>query len=189
MIRQSLQLAIAACVVIAFYAGTVMGHGRVLPEDDTCVRRVGGNMVHLSTYQPQYDQRVEYCTEIPVAGDTYLVVDLIDEALRKMPVGLKVFRGNVSEGETVAHVNANYHTDGVIQGLGKLEKGLYSLVVTAEGIPPLNYHYQLRVEMVDYGKLARAWAGPGIVMLFLLWLIYKLARSGRFRSLFGSRHS
>jgi hypothetical protein len=189
VVRQSIQSAIAACVlvVVGFYAGTALGHGRVSLEDDICVRQVGENMVHLSAYQPQHDQTGQYCTEIPVAGDTYLVVDLIDQALRNMPVSMKVFRGETGEGETVAQVNANYYPDGVISGIGKLDKGLYSVVVTAEGIPPLIYYYRLRVEMVDYAKIARASIGPGIVLLVLSWLIYKLIQSGRLRRWFGSR--
>lgn len=188
MVRQSIKSAIAAFVVIVFYAGTVMGHGRVAPEEDNCVRKIGNNMLHLSAYQPQYDQKGEYCTEIPVAGDIYLVVDLIDQALRNMPVGLKVFRGSETDGETVAQVSADYHPDGVINGVGKLEKGLYSLVVTAEGVPPLNYYYQLRVEMVDYAKEARVWIVYALVTLLLLWLTYKLVQSGRLRTLFNFRH-
>ncbi|MXS86405.1 hypothetical protein ABO04_11040 [Nitrosomonas sp. HPC101] len=175
------------CVLaILCYANTALGHGRVSLEEDTCVRQIGENMVHLNTYQPQFDQNGHYCTEIPVAGDTYLVVDLIDLGLREMPVGMQVFRGAEKEGEAIVQVNAAYHPDGVINGIGKLEKGLYSVVVTAEGVPPLNYYYQLRVEMVDYGKLARTWAGPVIAILFLGWLIYKLIQSGRLRNWFKS---
>ncbi|WP_304055921.1 hypothetical protein [Nitrosomonas communis] len=187
MARQSIQSLMAAFIIaVACYAGTAMGHGKVTPEEDVCVRQVGGNMLHLSTYQPQHDQNKQYCTEIPLAGETYLVVDLLDQPLRNMPVGLKVFRGDAEEGETVAQVNANYHPDGVISGIGKLDKGLYSVVVTAEGIPPLNYYYQLRVEMADYGKIARAWIGPIIAMLFLLWLTQRFMQSGRWRTWFDS---
>lgn len=188
MIRRSIQSIITACIVVAtFYAGTAMGHGRESLEEDVCMRQVGGNMVHLSAYQPQYDQNSQYCTDIPAAGDTYLVVDLIDQPLRNMPVSLTVFRGDTNEGETVAQVNADYHPDGVIGGIGKLEQGLYSVVVTAEGIPPLNYQYHLRVEMIDYGKVARAWTAPVMAMLLLSWLMYRLVRSGRWRAWFGSR--
>ena len=50
-------------------------HGKESLEEDSCVRRIGENMVHLSAYQPQYDIGAQYCTEIPKGGDTYLVVD------------------------------------------------------------------------------------------------------------------
>lgn len=187
ILKHSIQLAFMTCVLaILCYANIALGHGRVSLEEDSCVRQIGDNMVHLNTYQPQFDRSGHYCTEIPAAGDTYLVVDLIDLALREMPVGMKVFRGTEREGEAIVQVSAAHHPDGVINGIGKLEKGLYSVVVTAEGVPPLNYYYQLRVEMVDYGKLARTWAGPVIAFLFLGWLIYKLIQSGRMRSWFKS---
>ncbi|SDZ04709.1 hypothetical protein [Nitrosomonas halophila] len=190
MVRQSIKSAIAACVlVLGAYAGTALGHGRVSLEEDTCVRQVGENMVHLSAYQPQFDQAGHYCTDIPVAGDTYLVIDLVDQALRNMPVSMKVMREDAGESATVTQINADYYPDGVISGIGTLDKGLYSVVVTAEGIPPLNYHYRLRVEMVDYGKIARAWTGPVIALLLLSWLIYKLIQSGRLRGWFGSRRT
>ena len=185
---KSLYLTVTAFVfVIMWSISTAWGHGRVSLEEDNCVRQIGENMVHLNTYQPQYDQTGHYCTEIPVAGDTYLVVDLIDPALRNMPVGMQVFRGEEKGGEAIVQVKADYHPDGVINGIGKLDKGLYSVMVTAEGVPPLNYYYQLRVEMVDYGKLVRTWAGPVIAILFFGWLMYKLVQSGRLRSWFKSQ--
>lgn len=187
MLKRLVQLAFMTCVLaIVCYTNTALGHGRVSLEEDTCVRQIGENMVHLNTYQPQFDRGGHYCTEIPMAGDTYLVVDLIDLALRDMPVGMKVFRGEEKEGDAIIQVNAAHHPDGVINGIGRLDKGLYSVIVTAEGVPPLNYYYQLRVEMIDYGKLARTWAGPAIALLFLSWLLYKLIQSGRLRSWFKS---
>ena len=187
--KRSIQSITAVCLlVVIFYASTAMGHGRVAMAEDPCARHAGGNMVHLSAYQPQYDQKEQYCTEIPIAGDTYFVVDLVDQPLRGMPVSLKIFRGDDNEGETVAQVKADYHPDGVISGIGKLDKGLYSVVVTAEGIPPLQYAYQLRVDMIDYGNVARAWAGPLIAVLFLSWLMYRLIQSGRWRQWLGSRN-
>lgn len=188
VLKQSLYSIVTAFVfVILCSTSTAWGHGRVSLEEDNCVRQVGENMVHLNTYQPQYDQAGHYCTEIPAAGDTYLVVDLIDPALRNMPVSMKVFRGEEKGGEAIVQVKADYHPDGVINGIGKLDKGLYSVMVTAEGVPPLNYYYQLRVEMVDYGKLVRTWAGPAVAILFLGWLMYKLVQSGRLRSWFKSQ--
>lgn len=185
MLIRSLQKAVTACILVFLsIAGPAWGHGKVSLEEDTCVRKIGDNMVHLNTYQPQHDKGGHYCTELPISGDTYLVVDLIDPALRNMPVSMKVFRGEGKEGEAIVQVNADYHPDGVINGIGKLDKGLYSVMVTAEGVPPLNYYYQLRVEMVDYGKLARTWAGPVVAILFLGWLIYKLVLSGRLKSWF-----
>lgn len=187
MIKQSIQLTISTCILVLCYVGTVFGHGKVPLEDDICVRMAGGNMVHLSTYQPQFDVNEQYCTEIPTEGETYLVVDLLDPALRNMPVSVKVFRGGSEDGETVAQINADYYSDGVINGIGRLDKGLYSVVVTAEGVPPLNYHYQLRVAMLDYGKVARSMIGPMIAMLILSWIAYRFLQSRRIRFPFNLR--
>jgi len=185
-----MQAVIVCCgLIAAVNTSVVQAHGAVPLEEDICVRQVGENMVHLSAYQPQHDQTGQYCTEIPVAGETYLVIDLVDPALRNMPVSLKVFRGATPEGEMVTQVNADYYPNGVINGLGRLDQGEYSLLVTAEGVPPLNYHYQLRVEMVDYAKMARQAIGPAIVLLVLSWLIFKLVQSGRISKWFGARQN
>src|SRR5215831_5140071 len=39
-------------------------HGDVTIEEDSCVRRVGGNLVHFNAYQPQHEARAQYCTDI-----------------------------------------------------------------------------------------------------------------------------
>ena len=81
MVRQVTQAG-ALILIAALYAGNAAAHGRESLEEDSCVRRIGENMVHLSAYQPQFDTSAQYCTEIPKVGDTYLVVDLIDPANR-----------------------------------------------------------------------------------------------------------
>lgn len=189
MVKRLTQAGIAAFVLVAMlYVGNVFAHGRVSLEEDPCVRKIGENMVHLSAYQPQYDESGHYCTDIPLAGDTYLVIDLIDAALRNMPVTVQVSRGNETDGETVMRLPADYHPDGVINSISKLEKGLYSVVVTAEGIPPLKYQYQLRVEMIDYAKLFRASIAPIMGIVILAWIIYRFTQSKRFRKWRASRH-
>src|SRR5262245_58122896 len=61
-------------------------HGATSGEDDPCLRRVGERVVHFSAYQPQYELKDQYCTDIPKEGDTFLVVDLVDPSLRNEPV-------------------------------------------------------------------------------------------------------
>ena len=76
-------------------------------EEDTCMRRMGDNsMVHLSAYQPQHEPGDQYCTEIPKEGETFLVVDLVDQALRaNVPRGNPHCAGtNEIEDETVTYV-------------------------------------------------------------------------------------
>ncbi|SEN33107.1 hypothetical protein [Nitrosomonas marina] len=137
-----------------FYSGFVAAHGNVPLENDVCVRMMAGSMVHLSTYQPQYDPQAEYCTEIPHEGETFWVLDIIDHALRTMPIDIRIVRGSGdSTGDTVASMYSTEHTDGVIKGAFNLDKGDYTLLVTGVGIPSFHYEYPLSIQTTNYTNL------------------------------------
>lgn len=178
----------AFILIAALYAGAAGAHGKESLEEDSCVRRIGENMVHLSAYQPQFDATGQYCTEIPKGGDTYLVVDLVDPALRDMQIGMRVIKGtNENEDETVSLLRPSYHPDGVIRGETSLDQGLYTVIITAEGLPPLSYRYPLRVQMVNYANIFRTAVGPLIGLLLLGLLAYKLMKSKRMQRWRSSR--
>ena len=189
MVRQITKAGIAVTLLaMALHAGTAGAHGKVTMEEDSCMRRVGENMIHLSTYQPQVDEDGHYCTDIPHAGSTILVIDLVDPSLRDMPIGMKIIRGNkADEGEAVANIRPALYQDGVISTQSILDQGKYLIQITAEGIPPLNYEYHLRVEMINYANVFRATIGPAVGLLLTTILGYKLIRSRRFREWIASR--
>jgi hypothetical protein len=190
--RQAQAGAAAFILIAALYAGGVAAHGRESLEEDTCVRRAGEIMVHLSAYQPQFAPSEQYCTEIPQSGDTFLVVDLVDPVLREMPVGMRVIEGNgeEAEDEVVAYqLRPSYHPDGVIQGETSLEPGPYTVIITAEGQPPLRYQYPLRVEMVNYGNILRMAIIPLAGLLLLAFFGYRLMKSKRVQRWLASRRS
>ena len=185
MVRQVTQIGIAIIFFAAMlYSGAVVAHGKVAMEEDSCMRHIGENMIHLSVYQPQHDVDGHYCTDIPLAGDAVLVVDLVDPAMREMPVGLKVFKGRSEEdGEIITNLQPTYYQDGVISTMSPMfDKGVYSISVTAEGMPPLNYRYQLRVEMINYANVFRATIGPAVGLLIITFILYKIMRSQRVRN-------
>lgn len=169
--------------------GLAGAHGNVAIEEDSCVQRVGGNLVHFNAYQPQNEAKAQYCTEIPGEGDTFLVVDLVDPSLRNMPVGVRVVRGlsETAEAETVAYWPPATHPDGVVRGEAKLIKGLYKLIITPEGFSPSSY--LLRVQQVDYLTIIRKAIGPLTVLLFLALIGYELSKSKRWRNWRFSGHS
>ena len=179
MIKQVIQSIVI--VVAALYCGAVVAHGKVSMEEDTCTRRLDDySMVHLSAYQPQFEPSAQYCTEIPKGGDTYLVVDLVDLALRDIPIGMRVIKGtSETEDETVTYLRPSYHPDGVIKGETSLDQGLYTVIITAEGQPPLRYQYPLRVQMINYANIFRTAVGPLIGLLLLALFAYKLLKSKR----------
>lgn len=191
MVRQMTQAGATALMLVAvLYAGAAAAHGKVSLEEDSCVRRIGDSMVHLSAYQPQFEPSAQYCTEIPKGGDTHLVVDLVDQALREMPVGMRVVRGtSETEDETVSFVRPSVHPDGVIRGETSLDQGLYTVIITADGLPPLRYQYPLRVQMINYANVFRTAVLPLIGLLLLTLLAYKLMKSKRMQAWRASRRS
>ncbi len=185
-----ISLPLLALVLAAVIGPTAaVAHGNVSMEEDICVRKIGGNMVHFSAYQPQIEPKAQYCTEIPDVGDTFLVVDLVDPSLRNMPVGVKIIQGvnenEQDEAKTVAYWKPVSHPDGVVRGEATLEKGLYKLIITAEGLSPSTY--LLRVQQADYSKLGRAALGPLVLLLVLGVVVYELSKSGRVRGWLASR--
>jgi hypothetical protein len=170
----------AFAFLMLLFPGLAHAHGTVAMEEDLCVQRVGGHLVHFNAYQPQNEAKAQYCTEIPGEGDTFLVVDLVDAGLRHTPVGVRVVRGlsETTEGETVAYWPPATHPDGVVRGEARLAKGLYKLIISPEGFSPSSYH--LRVQQVDYAKMGRQAMGPLAVFLVLALIGYEFSKSKRF---------
>ena len=168
------------------HSGVASAHGTTSGEDDPCLRRVGERVVHFSAYQPQYELTGQYCTDIPKEGDTFLVVDLVDPALRSESVGMRVVRGNGSneaEAQIVADFRPSTHPDGVLRGEVRLDEGLYTVTIAAEKQNLMRHpQYLLRVQMTDYQKLVRTVAMPLLGVLLVAWLGYKLIRSKWLRS-------
>jgi len=193
MIQRIIQGTITLCLLLAgLFPSSAMAHGNVTIEEDSCMRRIGGNMVHFSAYQPQNEPKAQYCTEIPEGGDTFLVVDLVDKSLRNLPLSVRIVKGQVEGGkdeedQTVAYWKPASHPDGVVRGEAKLEKGFYRLIITAEGLSPSSY--LLRVQQVDYSKIGRKAVGPVMVLLVLALVGYELSKGGRMRRWFGSRRT
>jgi len=170
-------------LVAALYPGAAAAHEGADLEVDPCVRWVGESAVHFNAYQPQYELKAQYCTDIPKTGETFLVVDLVDPALRNVPVGLRIVKGfDGTEAQTVANWRPSHHPAGVVSGETTLDEGLYRVIITAEGRNPLRYQYLLRVQMIDYQKLVRTVVVPLIGVLLLALLLYKLVRSKWLRS-------
>lgn len=177
-------------LIAALYTGMAGAHGKVSLEQDSCVRGAEGSKVHLSTYQPQNEPTAHYCTEIPAEGETFFVVDLIDQALRNMPVTMRIVRGDSATGdETVSLLRADYHPDGVLGGRVNLDQGNYTVFITGESVPPVHYQYPLRVQQINYAKLARSATGPLFISLLLILLGYKLVRSKRVQNWLASRRT
>ena len=168
-------------VAALFDPGIAAAHGTVSGEDDPCLRRVGEKVVHFNAYQPQYELRGQYCTDIPKEGETFLVVDLVDPSLRNEPVGMRVTKGRgtqEAEDQIVADVRPSLHPDGILRGEVRLDEGLYTVTISAEKQNLMKRpQYLLRVHMIDYQQLVQTVAAPLLGLLLVAWLGYKLLRS------------
>ena len=171
----------ALLLVVALYSGTAAAHGGADLEVDPSVRWVGESAVHFSTHQPQPELKAQYCTDIPKAGETFLVVDLVDPALRNEPVGMRVVKRNGSnelDDQIVADIRPSHHPDGVLRGEVQLDEGLYTVTIAAENQNLMRRpQYLLRVHMTDYQNLLRSMGIPLFGVLLVAWLVYKLVRS------------
>ena len=137
MIRQVTGAGLMVLTLLAalYHPEIAAAHGAQSGEDDPCLRRVGEKVIHFSAYQPQYQLKDQYCTDIPKEGDTFLVVDLVDPALRNEPVGMRVMKGNGSkeaDDQIVADIRPTTHPDGVLRGEVRLDEGLYTVIISAE---------------------------------------------------------
>lgn len=166
---------------ILYHPGMATAHGTATGDQDPCLRRAGERLIHFSAYQPQYQLKDQYCTDIPKAGDTVLVVDLVDSELRNEPVGMRVMKTTGStdtEGEIVADVRPSTHPDGVLRGEVRLDEGLYTVTIASETQNLMRRpQYHLRVQAVDYSAIVRSTVGPLIGVLLWAWVLYKLVRS------------
>ncbi|MEO7861821.1 MAG: hypothetical protein ABIU05_15580 [Nitrospirales bacterium] len=168
-------------VAVLSHPDVVEAHGAVNGEDDPCLRRIGEQVVHFNAYQPQYQLKDQYCTDIPQSGDTFLVVDLVDPALRHEPVGMRVMKGNGSQGaddQIVADIRPSTHPNGILRGEVKLDEGLYTVTIATEKQNLMKRpQYLLRVHMTNYEQLVRTITIPLLGVLLAAWLGYKLLRS------------
>jgi len=168
-------------VAVLSHPAVAAAHGAVNGEDDPCLRRIGEQVVHFNAYQPQYQLKDQYCTDIPQSGDTFLVVDLVDLALRNELVGMRVVKGNGSkeaDDQIVADIRPSLHPDGILRGEVRLDEGLYTVTIATEKQNLMKRpQYRLRVHMTNYEQLIRTITIPLLGVLLAAWLGYKLLRS------------
>lgn len=69
-----------------------------------------------------------------------------------------------------------------MRGETSLDKGLYTVFITREAVPPVHYEYPLRVRMINYANIFRAAIEPLIALLLLTLLGYKFMKSWQMQS-------
>ena len=121
-------------VLMALCTSTVVAHGMDVPiDEDICTRWSDPYMVHFSAYQPQHEEKAQYCEDVPQTGDTIVVVDLVSKSLRSVPVALRIVEnGGADEDKVLIDVPPRAYTSGVIEThVAFPEPGIYTAVVAA----------------------------------------------------------
>ncbi|MGD9603733.1 MAG: hypothetical protein AB7O21_19880 [Gammaproteobacteria bacterium] len=90
--RRCARRAMLACCWLVATIPAAWAHGGVSIEDDKCVLRLGGYLMHFTGYQPEQTGAQEFCEDIPITGLAVIVLDAIDDALRDMPIEVRVLR-------------------------------------------------------------------------------------------------
>lgn len=156
VVRALAALALIAVFQIAtvFQARPVFAHGKAASmAEDICSRRMPGGLIHFAAYLPDSSPGVEFCDQLPKAGDTILVVDLVDTGLREIPIAIEVVRaGKDQDADRVAEIPARIYPQGVIRADANLVAGQYNIVVTTGGPQPATFRYGFWVERPNYGK-------------------------------------
>ncbi|AUW60610.1 hypothetical protein C1T17_20600 (plasmid) [Sphingobium sp. SCG-1] len=85
-------------------------------EKDVCKLQVGQYQMHFNGYQPDSQGAEQFCEDIPSTGRTVIVLDFIDDNLRKLPIDVRVVKASGSEADlakaTVFHVEPRVYPTG-----------------------------------------------------------------------------
>jgi len=192
VVKQAIRASATAFILMmSLHTGVAGAHGNVAMEQDSCMRRAGdGSMIHMSVYQPTIEPSAHYCTEIPNVGETYLVIDLVDKALRDMPVGIRIVKGTGdADSETIKTVKPAFYKSGSLSQKVYLEQGRYTVIIKGEAVPPVEHSYPLRVQMVNYSELFQEAIGPTIAFLVLIFVGYKITKTKKVQAWLASKRS
>jgi hypothetical protein len=141
LIAKKLSWLIAAAFVVAA-ATPALSHGSLSMDDDLCTLSLGKYVIHFAGYQPlekrDPSRYTEFCEDIPATGQTFVVLDLIDSDLRKLPISVRVLedqgRANDEVAPVVFEMPRENHPTGSFSYRHTFEKpGKYVGLITAGG--------------------------------------------------------
>jgi hypothetical protein len=125
--------------LLAFASGPAAGHGGLAMEEDYCKLRIGRFVMHFSGYQPDSPNATkEFCEDIPVTGNTVIVLDYVDQELRDLETEVRVVKGTGEESDldavTVVHLAPRRYPTGTLSFEHDFaEAGNYVGLVTVSG--------------------------------------------------------
>ena len=105
-------------VLMLLHARPVLAHGGLSMDKDMCKLTLGPYTMHFTGYQPEVTGANEFCEDIPRVGHTVIALDALDEALRDVPIEVRIVRDTGDESNleaiTVLHVPPKVYTSGTV---------------------------------------------------------------------------
>ena len=77
-------------IFLLICCNTAFGHGALSGDADTCTLSVGPYRMHFTGYQPTDAGNQEFCEDIPGTGQTIIVLEAMDTAMRDMDIELRI---------------------------------------------------------------------------------------------------
>jgi len=81
-----------ALLLAATAAPTVSARGDLVPDKDSCVLKIGPEIIYFAGYQPGDAQQRKFCEDVPRLGETIFVFDYPAPELREMKAGFRILR-------------------------------------------------------------------------------------------------
>lgn len=119
-----LLLGLSLTLAVGLLLPTIASAHRFGGPNDPCERKVGTALIHITLYQPQFDPDAEYCDNVPRAGNTVLVVDVLGDEQRRIPMALRVVEARGAESSrTVLSIPPKVYRRGVADAQMTLDGG------------------------------------------------------------------
>jgi hypothetical protein len=147
-----------------------------------------------------------YCQELPGAGQAFFSADLIDNDVRETPIGIRVVElekiadskeksEQFKEIRTLAEIPAKIYAKGVVEAQANLDKnGDYAMILIIGGEDAISEDDRLKIPFHVGGNpynpygwpketLMAVASGVGFIVLGAIYLIYRLVKRRRLRTL------
>jgi cytochrome oxidase Cu insertion factor (SCO1/SenC/PrrC family) len=138
--------------------------------NDPCERKIGGSLIHITLYQPEFDPDAEYCDQIPREGSTVFVLDTLGDDLRKVPIGLQILAMDGSRAGPVFSMAPAIYRRGVLDAQVNLAQGRAYIarisIGSQNGAGTVEYSFPIRVS-----PWYRALVLPVLMVLGVLALV------------------
>ncbi|MGH8583259.1 MAG: hypothetical protein ACREWG_10845 [Gammaproteobacteria bacterium] len=140
-----------------FASSAAYSHGGAAIEFDTCVVELGKYTMHFTAYQIATGG-TEHCWQLPAAGKTTLVFDLVQTEMRSKPVELRVVETTEGSDQvatpirTVAQLPTNVYPTGTLNVEADIDAAKrYMAVLTMGDTRPLVMKAPIWVEPAGIG--------------------------------------